>query len=235
MTRLLSTFRCDVTIQFRSGFYYASAFFVVVWAALLSLPEKGAVDFGLLIPAFMLLNLAVMAFYFMGALVLLEKSQGTLAGLVVTPLRKEEYLLSKIGSLALMGLIENLVLTALVNGLDFNLPLFVVGLLLLAAFCVLLGFIAIARYDSINEFLLPSVVMVSALMLPLIDYLGLWHSPLFYLHPAYPPLLLMRAAFGSGDMWQLLYGLMGSLFWAMMAFVLAKRMFNHFIVRSVGV
>ncbi|MCB0035044.1 MAG: hypothetical protein KDE51_13515, partial [Anaerolineales bacterium] len=99
MTRLIATVQWDVVRQFRSGFYYASAFFVLVWAAVFVPIPAGTFDLGLLLPALMLVNLSVVGFYYIGALVLLEKSQGSLSGVITTPLRQGEYLLAKMISL----------------------------------------------------------------------------------------------------------------------------------------
>lgn len=235
MKRLLSTFRWDVLIQFRHGFYYVSIFFVLVFAVLLrQLPHDGRVSFAILIPAFMVLNLLVTTFYFIGALVLLEKGEGTLAGVVVTPLRDAEYLLAKILSLLLLAMLESLLIVALSYGFDFQVLPLLVGMSLLGALYTLLGFIAIARYDSINEYLLPAGVMVALLLLPVIDETGLWHNWLFYLHPVQPALVLMRSAFAPIAPWEMIYGVLGSLFWVGLSFVWARRIFLHFVVRTVG-
>ncbi len=58
---------------------------------------------------------------------------------------------------------------------------------------VLIGFLAVVRYDSITEFLFPSVLFVVVLQVPMIDSVGLWQSPLFYLFPSQGFLLLARA------------------------------------------
>ena len=83
--RLLRTIVIDVRLQFRNGFYYASAFVAVVLVLFLS--QLRAVDLGPWWPAIILENLVINAFYFMAGLVLLEKGEGTLEALVVTPLR----------------------------------------------------------------------------------------------------------------------------------------------------
>lgn len=235
MTRLLSSLRWDVAIQFRNGFYYVSAFFILIWVGLLSqLPDDPRIDYGLIIPGFMVLNLIITTYYFIGALVLLEKGEGTLAGLVVTPLRDIEYLAAKLLSLALLALLESILIVVLVYGFNFKpLPL-LAGMLLLGGFYTMIGFVTIARYDSINEYLLPSGVMVLLLILPLIDYFGLWKSAIFYLHPVQPALVLMRAAFVAVEPREIAYGVLGSLFWLGLSFAWAHRIFHRFVVRSAG-
>jgi fluoroquinolone transport system permease protein len=235
MNRLLSTLRWDMVIQYRHGFYFASAFFVVVWVALLSqLPPDSGLDLARLIPALMLLNLIITTFYYMGALVLLEKADGALVGMVVSPLRDYEYLAAKTGSLTLLGLAESLLIVVAVARSPLNWGFLVGGATLLGCFYTLIGFVAIVGYDSINEYLMPSVPFVILLILPVIDHLGLWQSPLFYLHPVQPMLVLMRGAFAALEPWEVVYGSVGSLAWLGIALYSAQRRFDHFVVRTAG-
>ena len=235
MTRFFSTFRWDMTLQFRNGLYYVSGFIILLMVPLLRLlPHDDGVDYRLVLPALVLVNLIITTFYYMGGLVLLEKGEGTLAGLVVTPLRDEEYLIAKIASLTLLGVIESLIIVVLVYGVHVNLLPLVLGAFALGGCFTLLGFIAIARYNSINAYLLPSVVLVLLLILPLIDHFGLWQSPIFYLHPVQPMLVLMRAVSGGAAGWEFGYGLLGSSLWFAVSFTWARRQFHQFVVRAAG-
>lgn len=228
--RLSATVRWDVVRQFRSGFYYASGFFVLVWAAVFVPLPAGTLDLGLMLPALMLVNLSVVAFYYVGALVLLEKSEGSLLGIVVSPLRGHEYLLGKVISLTGLAVLESGVLVVLIYGVGFR-PLFLLsGMVLLSGFYVLVGFMVIVRYGSINEFLLPSIVLVTGLIAPAVDYFGLWQSPFFYLHPVQPALLLMRGAFVPLELWQMVYGFVGAAVWVVVAFVGARWRFQRMVV-----
>ncbi|MBL8155950.1 MAG: ABC transporter permease [Anaerolineae bacterium] len=227
MTRLLFALRLDMRIQFRNGFYYVGAFVVVVAVVLLGL-LRGPLDLSLIIPGLVFFNLLITTFYFVGGLVLLEKEEGSLVGLAVTPLRKSEYLLAKIGSLTLLAGIETTLYIVIAFGV---MPPFF-GMILLAGIYTLFGFVAIARYDSINEFLLPSVIVVMLLMLPLVGFFELWHSPIFYLHPLQPTLVLMRAAYAPATPAEIAYGVLGSLFWYGVLFAWARRAFDRVIMEK---
>ena len=234
MTRLMSTVRWDITLQLRYGFYYVSGFIVLIWAVLLSqIPADS--HFDLILPAFLAMNLMITTFYFMGALVLLEKGEGTLSGLVVSPLREGEYLLSKVASLSALAIIESLVVVLFVYGVDFNRLFVLAGMIALAGFYVLVGFIAIARYDTLNDYLMPSMLFVTTLMLPMLDHFNMISSPIFYLHPVNPMLALIRAGFIESPTWEIAYGVIGSILCVGVSFVIARRVFHRFIVRSAGV
>ena len=233
MTRLQTAVRWDMRLQFRNGFYYAAAFIAVIMVGVLF--QFPTADLPTILPLFVLGNMTINTFYFMAGLVLLEKGDGVLEGLVVTPLRQEEYLGAKLVSLTLLTIVENVVIVTAVFGFNYNVGLFVTGLGLMAGFNVLIGFIAVARYDSINRFMLPSILITMPLTVPLLDYLGLWTSPLIYLHPVQAPLLLLKGAFQPIAAWQTWYGVAYAILWVGLLFKFSQRIFYRFIILKQGV
>lgn len=235
MRRLLATLRRDVVLQVRYRLYAVSVFVVVVWGVLLSLlPVAARTDAAVIVPAFLVFNLIVTTFYFVGALVLLEKDEGMLAAIVTTPLRDAEYLLSKVITLTALGVAESLLVVVLLFGARFRWELLLTGTVLLGALYVLAGFLAVARHDSLNEWLLPSVPVVMLLLLPLLGHFGLVDRRLFWLHPAAPGLLLLQAACGPSSQGEIAWGVLGSLAWLGVGFAWARRRFDRFVVRTAG-
>jgi fluoroquinolone transport system permease protein len=232
LKRFSATFACDLTLQFRNGFYYVTAFMVVFWILLLS--QLPAFDITFLLPAFLLGNLTINTFYYVGGLVLLEKGEGTLEGQVVTPLKIYEYLASKVSSLVLLALAENLVLVLFLYGFGFRVLPFILGISAASVLYILVGFLAVAHYDSINEYLFPSMGYVSLLGLPLIGYFGLWESWLYYLHPMQGPLLLLSAAFQPVETWQWIYSLGSTLIFTTVLAKAAAGSFSKHIVAREG-
>lgn len=233
MRRLLAAMACDVRLQYRSGFYAAAG--LVAAALVLLLRWVPGPYVGWLMPALVLTNMQVNTFYFIGGLVLLEKGEGSLEALVVTPLRRGEYLASKVLTLAFMSLAEALAIVALGYGLGFNVVALAAGVALTAALYCLYGFLVVARYDSINEYLFPSMVYTSVLSLPLLDYFGIWETPLVYLHPVQAPLVLLEAAFRPVAAWEVAYGVLYGGLWVGTMGVLAVRAFGRFVVAREGV
>ncbi len=235
MSRLLATVRKDFMLQVRYKLVAVSVFIVVVFGAvLLVIPAETLPAPGVVVPLFIISNLMVTTFYFMCGMVLLEKSEGLLSVIVVTPLSGGEYLASKALSLAVLGAAENLALVIFIFGVQANWLLLLPAVLLSGMIFALLGFVAIAKYDSINEFLLPSVVIVMLLMVPLVPHLGLVNSWIFYLHPLEPGMALMRAAYAEPDLWQLLAAGLAMIAWITLTFIIARRRFGYFVVRTAG-
>ena len=233
MNRLLSTARWDVSLQYRNGFYFVSAFTAVFMVVLLK--QFPGVDFGYWWPAIITGNLTVNSFYFMAGIVLLEKGEGTLEAQIVTPLRPWEILGSKILTLGLLSLFETLAMIVIVQGVNFNWFLLVTGIVFYIAMLALYGFIVVARYDSINEFLLPSVAWTMGFSLPLLYYFDIWRSWIMFLHPLQAILILLQSAFTSVPTWQIIYGFAYSILWTGILMTLSLRAFRKFVVVKEGV
>ena len=231
--RISAAFVQDVRLQWRNGFYYASAFVALV--LVLVLLQFNGVDFRFWWPPLILENLVINAFYFMSGLVLLEKGEGTLEALLVSPLRDWEYLSAKVLSLTMLSLLETILVVVVVSGLPANLLWLVLGLLLLIGIFSLYGFFVVSRYDSISEFLLPSVAWTFLYSLPLLGYLNLWRHPILYLHPIQAPLSLIEAAFNPVAPWQILYGLVYGGLWLVIGLLVSRRAYYRFIIRKEGV
>lgn len=233
MKRFLSTARWDTSLQYRNGFYFASAFVAVFFIILLR--QFPSVDWSYWWPAIITGNLSINAFYFMAAIVLLEKGEGTLEAQVITPLRPWEILLSKVFTLGLLSLFETLLIIVSVQGVYFNWFLLVGGIVFYIAMLSLYGFFVVVRYDSINEFLLPSVIWTMGFSVPLLYYFDIWRNPVMFLHPLQAILILLQGAFTSIPTWQIVYGFGYSILWIGIAMYFSLRAFHKFVVVKEGV
>ncbi len=228
MSRLLATLRCDTRLQRRNGFWYAAGFVVLYSVVLLHLlsPEPRLVA----IAPFVWSNLLVNTFYFLAGLVLLEKREGTLEALVVTPLRTGEYVTSKLATLTALGFLENLVIVLLTHGAAFRPAPFAAGVVLASVLYCLLGLAFVVRYDSINEYLIPSAVFTALLGAPLLSYFGIWDGPWMALHPLHGPLVLLNAAFLPVGPAEQLRALLASAAWIVPALLWSRVAFRRFVV-----
>ena len=233
MHRLAATIGLDLRLQWKNGFYYAVAFVLMFWFAVLTLLSD--VDWGYVLPPLVLGNLTTVNFYFIAGLVLLEKGEGTLEAQVVTPLLDWEYLVSKTVTLTGLSVVEQLVIVGSAYGLGFEVVPLIASVVLAGVLFTLTGFILIARYDSINQYLFPSVLYVTALTLPpLLHYFEIWNTWLLYLHPFSAPLVLLKAAFGPITPWQWAYGVMYSTFWIGLLLQMDRSVFERFIIAGEG-
>ena len=220
MSRLAATLVADLRVQLRNGFYFATALVVACSILLLRwLPAEAAAVF---LPVVLLQNVVVNAFYFVSALLLLERGEGTLVAQGVTPLRDDEYLASKLLTLVSLSLVESLLIAAAVLGLDGRLVLMALGITLAATVFCVAGVGLVVRYESINEFIMPSVLYTFLLSLPLLGYFGLGPRAWYLPHPIQGPLELMQIhqPFTPG---RLAYAIGCPLVWVVPAYFWSRR------------
>ena len=233
MTRLTATMQWDVRLQWRNGFYYAAIAVVVMWLFIASqIPDETLIW---LLPMMIMGNLVIGTFYFLGGLVLLEKDEGSLEARVTTPLRPTEYLGSKVLTLTGLAVLESSLITIASVGLQANWVWLLAGVVETAVFFCLVGFIVVARYDSVNEYLLPSIGWLLLLGLPLATYMAGWNHWLLYLHPMQATLTLMTGAWQALPWWLISYCLVYPALWIALAAHLSLRTFHRFVITKQGV
>lgn len=148
--RLLTLIMGDIRFQFKYGFYITYAVFCVLYVFLLFvLPESWRKNAASIM---IYSDPAAMGLFFMGAIVLLEKSQRVLNALAVTPVKVSEYIAAKLVSLMLISLGVSLIL-AFVAGLENIFAVFVSTALTSIIF-TLIGLIAATRINSLNQYAL---------------------------------------------------------------------------------
>ena len=202
MSRLGSSIVLDVRLQSRSRLYSIG----VAVAILMGLAGRFLFDAEttpVVLPIFYLLGIGGTTFMFGAAMLLLEKSQGTLLALRVSPLTAAEYLRSKALTLTTFALFEGVIVLALVyQGGGFAPPLLLAGLLVLGLSNTYIGIGMASSHESVTSFLFPWAVLVSmVLQLPFLGALDIGPQWLWALIPSSGPLALMLASFGAEIAW----------------------------------
>ncbi|WP_456297986.1 fluoroquinolone export ABC transporter permease subunit [Geosporobacter subterraneus] len=122
----------------------------------------------------------------------MEKGDNTLEYLIATPLRTWEYLVSKMISLTVLAVLAGTIIALFSRGKAVNYYLLLGGIVLTSFLFILIGFVAVAKFRTVNEYVMTSVLYMMVLPLPLLDFFGILQSPLFYLFPTQASLLLLR-------------------------------------------
>jgi fluoroquinolone transport system permease protein len=231
MRRLAATLRLDARLQARNHVYLI----VAVAALALALPLRALFapeQLRFFMPLLALSGVTITSFFLVGMMLMLERREGTLDVVLVSPLRPAEYLASKLLTLAALALVESAVVVGVAYGAEVELPWLALGVLLRAGLVGAIGVAVGVRHRSITAFLLPAIAWSIAFDLPVLFYLGLLPSPLFYGWPTLPSLLLAKAAFlplAPGKIgYACAYGaaaLVAALFWAL-------RALDRFVVRA---
>jgi fluoroquinolone transport system permease protein len=220
MIAMLHALRWDVVVQARNGFYWASAFLVIIISVLLLyVPERARADAGVWVPALLAVNLQITTFFFVAGLMLLERDEGTLHALAVSPLSPSGYLAMRTFSLTGLAAAETIAIVWIGFGTSGSWPLVLGGTAALGVIYTGFGAAVATRYDSVNALLLPASAFVALLLLPLLPHFGLAPRLPFFVHPLEPPMTLIRAGYGVVDRVDVAFGVLGSLGWSAFAFV----------------
>ena len=140
----------DIHFQWKYGFYFIYFILTVLYVCgIASLPGHWKTD----IASIMIYSdPAAMGLFFMGAIVLLEKSQKVLNAIVVSPVKMSEYILSKTVALIAISTVIAMIL-GLVSGSNQLLSI-AVGTALTSAIFTMLGIIAATKISNLKQFLI---------------------------------------------------------------------------------
>ena len=231
MSRLSNTVRLDSLLQARYKVYLivvGTAFGLGLALRAVVTPEQ----LNFFMPVMIMYGVSLSTVFLVGVLLLLERGEGTLDVVMVSPLRPSEYLASKLITLAALALVESAVMAGVAYGLGFSFGWFVLAVVMRASMGVGVGVAVGVRYGSITHFLLPGILASLAFDLPNIWYFELWPSRLFYLWPSMPPLLLAKTAFLPVEPLQLLYAFVYGTLVVCAALFWASRSIDRFVVRG---
>jgi fluoroquinolone transport system permease protein len=228
--RTLTAIRGDMRLQLRHGFYLVYLIVSVLYVLIISaLPENIQ---GPTLTLIIFSDPAMLGFFFIGAIILLERSDNTLQSLFVTPLTVSEYFLGKVVSLTLLGVLTSFAIAAAVTRLVFDPFLLFLGVCLTAVLFVLIGIIAATRFKTVNSYIFGGGICSAVFTLPLLDFFGAVESPLFWILPTKPSLVIIGAAFETEGL-SLGEGILGTavlLVWIALAYLWARGWFNRYVL-----
>ncbi len=233
MSRLATAIRGDLLLQWRFGLVAAGVVVLLTFVALLWPLDLSQLGFA--IPTFVLGNLTVTAFFFVAAMVLFEKDDGTLEALVVTPLRVSEYLTSKVVTLTLLAVVETVLMVVIAYPGPLAMFPLITGTIVAAAAYVLFGFAVVARYHSITDLLFPAVLVIALSQLPVLGSLEIVDSAILYLHPVRAMLVWIEASIRPLSAIEWAYAVGYSALTIAVLFRVAQRAFVRFVIRASGV
>lgn len=195
--RLLTLLRHDARLQHRYGIWYAYAFVIAFYVIVLRLAGD------VLPPWLKVLVLytdpSVFGFFFLGALLLLEKSENSRIALTMTPVSAAEYFWSKAITLTVVALIAVLVLLPFLGTPPSvtHAALLLTTVILTSLHYVGLGVPAARHFKTVTSYLMGATGWLLPLMGPgAVGFLP--QVPLLTLFiPAVSQVVLLRVALGA--------------------------------------
>ncbi|MCL6580457.1 MAG: ABC transporter permease [Firmicutes bacterium] len=149
-----------------------------------------------LLPILVWTEAAFLGLFLAASLLFVEKHEGTVRALRVTPVQVAEYLAARSVTMGLLGVAFTVVLTLATRGLDVTWP-GLLGTVFLYAAVVTLTTLAVANlFGTMSQFLFTGIVVNLVLSLPAIGYWTPGFNPGWLkLIPTYPLLYGLREAY----------------------------------------
>jgi len=168
---------------------------------------------------------------FIGALVLFEKTENTLQALTVTPMQTRTYFFSKIISLTMLSIVSAFLFVFISHGFDFEYFYMISGIVLTSVLLILIGFILVARCNSINEYLVMMMMAFLLLFVPPLLYIsGIYENVIFYLWPSQASFILFNGVFGTVSIVDTIYAVVYLIIWIVVCYALARKLFYKYII-----
>ncbi|NCC99680.1 MAG: ABC transporter permease [Bacteroidia bacterium] len=191
--RLLHAVWADIRFQFKQGFYLVYVLITVMYLIILSFLPENVLSVGL--PLVVFSDPSVLGLFFIGGIIMLEKMQGILSVLVVSPLRTVEYILSKVISLAFVSVLAAFAITGFSHYNNVNWLLVFLSAVLTSGIFTLCGIMITAGCNTVNQYMIKTVPYMLLFVLPCFSLIGFPYSDLFTIIPSVAALRLMLGAY----------------------------------------
>ncbi len=178
--RIRALLRSDIRIQYKYGFYFLYMFFTMLYISLLlAFPEAWREKAAILM---IFSDPAAMGLYFMGAIVLFEKSERVLDSIAVSPARTYEYMLSKLLSIGVISLIVGFAIGFFSNAVNITMH-FILGIFLCSCLFSAVGLVIAAKSISLNGFIISTIPAQLLINIPAVAWLFGWRPGWLLFHP----------------------------------------------------
>lgn len=191
--RFLHALWADIRFQMKQGFYLVYVMLTIMYLIILSFLPKDVLSITL--PLVVFSDPSVLGLFFIGGIIMLEKVQGVLSVLVVSPLRTIEYLLSKVFSLALVSVMAAFAITGFSNYNSVNWLLLFLSTILTSGIFTLCGIIINAGCQTVNQYMIKTIPYMLLFVLPCFSLIGFPYSWVFTIVPSVAALRLMLGAY----------------------------------------
>lgn len=196
--RMTCLLRGDVRFQYKYGFYWIYLVFTALYISLLSaLPEVWRGKAAILM---IFTDPSAIGLYFMGAIVLFEKSERVLDSIAVSPVKPAEYVLSKLVSIGLIATLVALAIGAAAGAINHAFY-FVVGVFLGSCLFSTAGLIVACRAATLNQFVIATIPAEILINVPAVAWLFGYQKGWLIVHPG---VCLIQLLAGGQSQWQAL-------------------------------
>lgn len=179
--RKVNVIKGDMFFQWKYGFYMLYLLMIIIYYVIFSFLTGNVKD--TIVSICVYSDPAAMGMFFMGALILLEKSQRITNSIAISPVTVEEYILGKIVSVGIISEIVGVIL--MLQGHTENYFWCAIGIFAGSVIFSLCGIIVGAKIESLNQYIIGTLPFEIIGFVPVILYrIGfMWDNKLMIIHP----------------------------------------------------
>lgn len=190
--KIINLIKWDMNLQARSGIYFLYFIMTCVYLMIISALPHSIREIGTALIIYS--DPAALGLFFMGAIILLEKSQRVVNAFNISPVKPCEYVISKVLSLSIVSTIVAAILAA---ASDFSSILRVVmGVIPGSVIFTLVGIIMASRAKGLNNFVFLTIPCEIILFIPAAALL-IWPSSVYLRY--YPMNMVFQLLTGRSE------------------------------------
>lgn len=213
--RLIRLIHNEFRFLAKYGIAFIYAVFTVFYLCLLAIIPEKARQITAVILVFT--DPSAMGLFFMGAIVLLEKSQRISNSIAVSPVLVREYIIAKVFTLMITGCIVGIILCLFSGNKNILAVLF--GISLSSILFSLIGLFVASKIETLNDFMIATIPFEIVICLPPILYLfGVIKSSLWKLHPGVAAITLIQSSHDS-----IIFSSICIFVWCVIAYIFCKK------------
>ncbi len=165
--RFLNVFKFNIKQQYRYGFYMLYLFLAAIYSLIIFLLPESWKEMAVAIIVFF--DPAEVGLYFMGGILLLEKSQRLPSAIAVSPIRAWEYVAANVTAMTIIAVMAGMIIGTI--GGAANMTRLIIGTILCAVLFTMLGIAIATVISDLNQFVLATLPVILILQI----------TPMFYL------------------------------------------------------
>jgi fluoroquinolone transport system permease protein len=219
----------------------ASILVAIIWIGVLHFSNLE--DISNLFPLLIFLDSTSMSILMVGVTMFFEKQEGVLKTLLVSPISKAEYILSKtISNISsnILTLIFLYIYAVIFKEINVNILVLTLSVILIAFFHSMIGFLLTYYSKDFTDLLVGMIKYSFILMIPvLLNELGIIKNEIFskvlYVIPTKSSMLLLNASATKINLIELLFAISYLVIGAWGLFRLVNKRFDAFAIKESGV
>jgi len=197
--RFLNLLKTDLKFQYKQGFHGIYIGITLLYILILTLIPREWLP--MVVPLLVFTDPSALGLFFIGGVAMLEKEQGIMDYIEVTPITFTEYVLSKVLTLSALATVVALIITIGAQmETTVNYWYLCMGVFFTSVFFIYVGLWIVIRCRNLNHYLMRMIPYLLVLGLPCVSILGFSYSWLLWIFPSVAGFNLIYGAFHAYPM-----------------------------------